>query len=152
MGDESVRVRAAGEGDVKTIVAFNRMMALETEALELDVDVLTAGVRAAVGDRHKALYFVAEADGRVLGQLMVTREWSDWRNADIWWIQSVYVAPEARRRGVFGALLRHVEQLAHDAGVAALRLYVERDNDAALQAYERLGMHRSHYAMMEKPL
>jgi ribosomal protein S18 acetylase RimI-like enzyme len=149
---DAVSVRSAAIDDLKTIVDFNARMARETENLELDRAVLTRGVRAALMDPHKALYFVAETDGSIVGQLMITREWSDWRDGDIWWIQSVYVAEPARRGGVFRALFTHVEGLARRQGVVAVRLYVEHRNAVAQATYERLGMHRSHYVIMEKPL
>jgi GNAT superfamily N-acetyltransferase len=145
-------VRAARPGDATIIVEFNRRMARETEGLELDPATLARGVAAALADASKALYFVAEVGDEVVAQLMITREWSDWRNADIWWIQSVYVAESARRGGVFRALFAHAEALARQRGVVALRLYVEQRNEDAQRTYERLGMRASHYAMMEKPL
>ena len=147
-----IRVRPARAEDAPTLVDFNARMARETEGLALDPDTLSRGVRAALADPAKGVYHVAEIDGRVVGQLMITREWSDWRDADIWWIQSVYVAEPARRGGVFRALFAHVETLARQQGVVSLRLYVEQHNEVALRTYERLGMHRSLYAMMEKPL
>jgi GNAT superfamily N-acetyltransferase len=107
-----MQIRPATIEDLATIVEFNRLLALETESIELSIAVLTDGVRAALLDPHKARYFVAEADGQIFGQLMHTREWSDWRNGDIWWLQSVYVVASARRQGVFRALVEHVTQLA----------------------------------------
>ena len=87
-----------------------------------------------------------------MGQLMITTEWSDWRNADIWWIQSVYVHPEARRQGIFKSLYFKAREMAQEKGVASLRLYVERENLTAQRAYEKLGMTQSHYVMMEESL
>lgn len=150
--NEAVRVRPAGAGDVETIVEYNARMAQETEGLALDRATLSAGVRAVFERATGARYFVAEADGAVVGQLMLTEEWSDWRNGPIWWIQSVYVAPRYRGKGVFRALYRHVESLAREQGAAGLRLYVEQHNAAAQQTYARLGMSVTHYRIMEQML
>jgi GNAT superfamily N-acetyltransferase len=147
----SVAVRRAGPGDAAVIAEFNRRLAEETEGKALDPAVLRAGVEAGLADEAKALYFVAEDGGAVVGQLMLTREWSDWRNGWMWWIQSVYVRPEARRRGVFRALFRHVHQAAlRDPEVIGLRLYVERDNHIAQRTYEQLGMQPTGYFVLEK--
>src|SRR4051812_6667115 len=105
-------VRPARPDDAATIVDYNAAMALETERLTLDRAVLSRGVRAVIADPGKARYFVGEIDGRVAGMLMLTLEWSDWRDGEIWWIQSVYVHPDFRRAGVFKTIYRHVEQLA----------------------------------------
>jgi len=142
-------VRDARLDDLPTLVAFNAAMALETENLRLDPAVLEAGVRNGLADGNRARYFVAELDGAVVGQLMLTHEWSDWRNGDIWWIQSVYVNPTARRCGVFRALYGHVRELAVRSGVVGLRLYVEHANTVAQSTYAGLGMHLSHYRLME---
>jgi ribosomal protein S18 acetylase RimI-like enzyme len=143
-------IRPARAEDAATLVAYNAAMALETEHLTLDSDVLTAGVRAALTDPAKARYFVAEADDReIAGMLMLTLEWSDWRNGEIWWIQSVYVHPDHRRRGVFKALYRHVEQLAREQNAVGLRLYVVKHNAAAQATYASLGMELSEYLVME---
>jgi GNAT superfamily N-acetyltransferase len=108
-------------------------------------------VAAGLADPGKALYFLAEQDGQVLGQLMLTREWSDWRNGWFWWVQSVYVRPECRRRGVFRRLFGHVEQLARrDSEVIGLRLYVDNSNRAAQETYARLGMRPAGYFVLEK--
>jgi len=143
-------VRDATPADAEAIVDFNARMALETEGLALDPAVLSAGVRAALGDPAKAIYFVAEADRRVVGQLMITHEWSDWRNGDIWWVQSVYVHPDHRRRGIFRALYAHARERARAAGAVGIRLYVEQNNAAAQQCYGQLGMGLSHYRVMEE--
>lgn len=147
-----IRVRAAAVSDTDTITSFNLAMARETEDKELDRAVLRAGVQAALEDRSKCLYFVAEVDGQVAGQIMVTYEWSDWRNGNIWWIQSVYVASPFRRRGVFRALYEKVRSEAVAANAVAIRLYVERDNKVAQKTYENLGMSLSDYLVMEEGL
>jgi ribosomal protein S18 acetylase RimI-like enzyme len=144
-------VRPAALADAAVLVEFNRRMAEETEGKALDEAMLAAGVTAGLADPRKALYFVAEEAGAVLGQIMVTFEWSDWRNGWLWWIQSVYVRPEARRRGVFRALYEHVRQAARqDPEVVGLRLYVERANQAAQQTYLRLGMEWTGYLVLER--
>src|SRR5437667_4669048 len=101
-------VRRATPADTATMVEFNRLLALESEGKTLDPAVLSAGVKAGLSDPKKALYFVAEDDRAVVGQMMVTFEWSDWRNGWMWWIQSVYVRTDARRRGIFSSLYEHV--------------------------------------------
>jgi GNAT superfamily N-acetyltransferase len=149
----TVTVRAAKPDDAPTIAEYNRRMAFETEKLELDAAVLARGVARALADPAKARYWVAESGGQVAGQLMITLEWSDWRDGWIWWIQSVYVAPEARRHGVLAALYAHVREAARAAGdVRAIRLYVEQENQIAHRAYERLGMQRTHYLVYEEGL
>jgi ribosomal protein S18 acetylase RimI-like enzyme len=142
-------VRRARPEDAAAIAGYNAAMALETENLELDRERLLAGVRRVLADAAKGFYLVAEDSGRVAGQLMITYEWSDWRNADFWWIQSVYVHPEARRGGVFAALYAEAERLARDTGACGLRLYVERDNERAQRIYESKGMARTAYEMFE---
>ncbi|MGL4555208.1 MAG: GNAT family N-acetyltransferase [Gemmataceae bacterium] len=137
--------------DLPTIVEFNQRLAQETEGKALDPDTLTRGVRAVLDDPTRGVYFVAELAGRVAGQLMITLEWSDWRDGWIWWIQSVYVRAEARQAGVFRALYRHVLDEAKRRGdVAGLRLYVEDHNAAARAAYHKLGMADAGYRVLER--
>jgi len=144
-------IRRAVTADVTTLVDFNRRLAFETEGKTLDLTVLTPGVEAGLADENKARYFVAEEDGRIVGQLMLTLEWSDWRNGWVWWLQSVYVPAEARRRGVFRALYDHVYQAAAaDPQVVGLRLYMEHENQVAQQTYLSLGMELSNYVVLEK--
>lgn len=142
-------VRPARPQDADTLTDFNAAMAWDTEHLRLDRPTLAAGVRAALADPAKARYFVGELDGRVAGMLMLTLEWSDWRNGEIWWIQSVYVHPDFRRRGVFKAIYRHVESLARQQNAVGLRLYVVHSNKAAQETYRQLGMELSEYLVME---
>ena len=116
----------------------------------MDEGVVRLGVATILADASLGFYLVAEIDGNPAGQLMVTYEWSDWRNGLFWWIQSVYVRPEFRRRGVYRALHRHVAEAAQAAGgVCGLRLYVEQENTTAQQVYESLEMHRTRYQMYE---
>jgi GNAT superfamily N-acetyltransferase len=144
-------LRRAGPGDAAVVVEFNQRLAQESEGKALDRAVLAAGVAAGLADPHKALYFLAEEGGEALGQVMLTTEWSDWRNGWIWWVQSVYVRQSARRQGVFRALYEHVHAQARaDPGVVGLRLYVEQDNLAAQQTYQRLGMERTGYLVFER--
>ena len=145
-----VTIRPAALADAEIIVAYNAAMAWETEHLALDPPRLLTGVRAVLADASKAFYLVAEDAGRVVGQMMVTFEWSDWRNGVFWWIQSVYVHPEFRGQGVFKQLYRHVEDRAKsDGGVCGLRLYVEKENRNAQSTYERLGMAKTSYDVYE---
>ena len=125
-------------------------MAYETEGLTLDPTVTLAGVRAVLADPGRGRYFVAELDDRVVGQLMVTPEWSDWRAVWFWWIQSVWVAPEYRGRKVYRALHDHLLAEARRQGIFSLRLYVDRENRRAQAVYEALGMRHSHYDLFER--
>ena len=145
----SFLIRPARPADAPFIVDANCRMALETEDLALDRPTVELGVAAVLQDSTKGLYFLAEENGRPVGQLMVTFEWSDWRNGNLWWLQSVYVAPEFRRQGVFTALYRHLRALAEQSGAAGVRLYVEENNAIAQQTYRRLGMDMTHYRVME---
>ncbi len=146
---DQLSIRDANPDDIGTIVEFNAAIARETEDLELDRERLLAGVTAIVNDSGKGRYFMATANGKVVGQTMVTFEWSDWRNGDFWWIQSVYVTPEARSMGVFSSLYDHIVKTARRHDVRGLRLYVDSHNLRALKVYEKLGMHESQYRMME---
>ncbi|KAB2969402.1 MAG: GNAT family N-acetyltransferase [Thermoanaerobaculia bacterium] len=153
MSTASISVRPARAGDLGAIAAFNAAMAVETEERELDRAVLARGVTHAFEDPARGRYFVAESRGRVVGCLMVTREWSDWRDGWFWWIQSVYVAPEARGGGAYSALHGHVREAAQAAGdVVGLRLYAERHNERAQRTYRRLGMVETGYLLFEEML
>jgi ribosomal protein S18 acetylase RimI-like enzyme len=150
-------IRPARLSDAEVICEFNRLMAKETENKDLDPAMLQAGVAAMLSDPHKGRYFVAEAsqdewgEGLIVGQLGVTREWSDWRNGNIWWIQSVYVAAQARRHGVFRKLYEHLLNEARAADdVIGVRLYVEHDNQVAQATYRKLGLEMTGYHVMEK--
>jgi GNAT superfamily N-acetyltransferase len=148
-----IRVRAAHKDDGATLIAFNAAMALETENKALDPGVLAAGVGAVLAEPARGFYLVAECAGAIAGCLMITFEWSDWRNGNWWWLQSVYVAPAFRRCGVFRALYGEVERLAGaQPHVVGVRLYVERENTRAQQTYATLGMHETPYRMYEKTL
>jgi len=143
-------IRSSTPADAPVITEFNARLADETEHLQLDRARLRAGVDAVLGDTSKGIYWVAEAGGDVVGQLMITFEWSDWRNGFFWWIQSVYVRADCRSRGVFKALYIHVHQQAKSRNdVCGLRLYVERDNQSARQLYQRLGLRPTSYELYE---
>ena len=145
-----VTIRRAAPGDAEVIAHYNAAMALETEHIGLDRKRLLAGVRALLADASKGFYLVAESADAVAGQMMITFEWSDWRNGVFWWIQSVYVEPAWRRRGVFRGLYRHALEQARAAGiVCGLRLYVEAGNEAARRTYAALGMEKTVYEMFE---
>ena len=145
-----MKIRKAQVSDAAVIADFNRRLAEETESRRLDLPRVRRGVRALLNDSAKGLYFLAEEKGVVAGQLSITTEWSDWRNGNFWWIQSVYVAPEFRRRGVFRALYEHVHRLAKSRrDVCGLRLYVADDNARAQRTYAQLGMQASHYKFFE---
>lgn len=145
-----MKIRKARPADAPVIARFNRNLAWETERLKLNRRTVDRGVRALLKNKAKGIYFVAEQEGEVIGQLMLTYEWSDWRDGNIWWIQSVYVASAFREQGVFRALFQHVEKLGRSRReVCGLRLYVERNNRRAHRAYERLGMRHTHYEVYE---
>jgi GNAT superfamily N-acetyltransferase len=158
--ETTLRIREAHLRDAEMLAQWAIAMALETEHKQLDPATVLAGVEAGLTDPTKARYFVAmrevavagrEMIGEAVGTLMLTREWSDWRCGDWWWIQSVYVPEAHRRQGVFAALYRHVEQLARDSErVVGLRLYVERDNERAQRTYAALGMVDAGYRMFER--
>ena len=149
----SITIRKGEPGDAPFVIASNCSLARETEGHELDPGKIEPGVHAALADEIKGRYSIAELDGRPVGCLMITREWSDWRNGWIWWIQSVYVDPEGRGAGVYRALHDDVVERAAAAGnVRAVRLYVDRDNSRARGVYERVGMTISRYDLMEQTI
>lgn len=145
-----ISIRRATLADAEFIVQSNIAMALETEDMALDEAVVRPGVNAVLAHDALGFYLVAEIDGRPAGQLMVTFEWSDWRNGLWWWVQSVYVRSEFRRLGVYTALHRHVAAAAKAAGgVCGMRLYVEQENTVAQRVYQTLDMHHTRYHMYE---
>ena len=143
-------VRDAKREEAATIVNFQLKIAMETEELALEPDVVERGVAAVFDDPSRGRYFVAEEDGVAVASLMVTQEWSDWRNGLVWWIQSVYVKPEFRRRGVFAQLYHHLKkQVEASDDIRGLRLYVDKRNVSAQKVYTMLGMNGSHYDTYE---
>jgi GNAT superfamily N-acetyltransferase len=146
----TITVREATRADAEFLVHGNAAMALETEHLSLDLDRLRDGVHAVFDSPGRAIYYVAELDGRRAGMMMITGEWSDWRDATFWWIQSVYVEPALRGQGVFRAIYQHVEALAKaDPFICGLRLYVEKNNTRAQRTYAKVGLSRTVYEMLE---
>jgi ribosomal protein S18 acetylase RimI-like enzyme len=147
----AIRIRLARPADAKTLVEFNAAMALETEGKRLLPEVIGAGVRSLLRNPDAGFYVVAESRARPIGALLITKEWSDWRNGTFWWIQSVYVRPEFRRQGVYKRLYRHIQGMARkDRGVCGFRLYVERENRRAQTTYRKLGMKKTHYLVFEE--
>jgi GNAT superfamily N-acetyltransferase len=146
------RIRRGVLGDAALLTQFNHAMARESEDKPLDLQRLTAGIVALLKHPADGYYLIAEDDrGTAAGALMLTFEWSDWRNGRFWWIQSVYVQPEFRRTGVYTALHRHVRDAAHaDPHACGLRLYVERENTGAQATYHALGMVETHYRLYEE--
>ncbi|MCB1756004.1 MAG: GNAT family N-acetyltransferase [Gammaproteobacteria bacterium] len=149
---ENINVRPARIDDAKVIAAFNCAMALETENKTLEPTRVENGVRRMLQEPGRGFYLLAELDGTIQACLMVTYEWSDWRDADFWWIQSVYVAPEARRKGLYSALHKTIKSLAIKQKSCGVRLYVEKQNTRAQNTYQKLGMRECEYLMYEEAL
>jgi GNAT superfamily N-acetyltransferase len=144
-----IKIRRANPKDVKAIISFQQAMAMETESLKLKEAILEAGVKVVFKDPSKGEYYVAESNGSVIASLLITYEWSDWRNSNVWWFQSVYVIPEFRRKGVFRLMYLFIKEEAEKLDIAGLRLYVETNNSAAMRTYEAMGMTSEHYTMYE---
>jgi ribosomal protein S18 acetylase RimI-like enzyme len=148
---KKVNVRVAKHSDITSLVKFNQLMAWETEQKKLNESVLVQGVSALVADENKGFYLVAELNDEVVGSLMVTTEWSDWRNGVFWWVQSVYITVDFRRQGIYAQLYAKVKALAEQQqNVCGFRLYVEKENIIAQKTYESLGMQPTHYFMYEE--
>ena len=144
-------IRRALAQDAAELAEFNRNMARETEGVELIPEVIAAGVRGMIDNPERGFYLVVELDNGIQASLMVTFEWSDWRNGMFWWIQSVYVRPEYRRQGLYRELYTHVKELAEQQdAICGFRLYVERDNEVAQRSYRRLGMRETDYKIFEE--
>jgi ribosomal protein S18 acetylase RimI-like enzyme len=143
-------IRHASLSDIESIVLFNRAMALETEKKHLNEEIASSGVRRLMLQEQYGFYIIAEIENKPVGQLMITYEWTDWRDGLFWWIQSVYVMPDFRGKGIYKALYGHIlrESRKHD-DVRGIRLYVDRSNDVAKNVYEKLGMSKAHYDMYE---
>ena len=145
-----IKIREAVLADAPVIAGFNLRLAEESEGLRLDAATVHAGAVNLLQDPTKGIYHVAEVADAVVGQVMITYEWSDWRNGNIWWIQSVYVKPEFRRAGVFRALYHHLRNLAQSRqDVCNLRLYVHAENTRAHESYKRLGMTLTQYEVFD---
>ena len=150
--DLDLTITRGKASDIDAIVRFQADMAMESEGTMLDMDRLTLGVSSAINDEQKGIYLVARANDTPIGSLMLTREWSDWNNQWYWWIQSVYVMPEYRKKGVYKALYATLKNMARENGVSQIRLYADRTNLSAQQVYQRLGMRESHYLMFEETI
>jgi ribosomal protein S18 acetylase RimI-like enzyme len=144
-----ILIRKAIPSDVPSIINFQQKMARETENITLDTSTVTNGVNAVFTDQSRGQYYVAETKGKVVASLLITYEWSDWRNCNVWWFQSVYVMPEFRRQGIFRKMYTHIRQLAEKNDIAGLRLYVDTKNTRAQKTYEALGMSSEHYSFYE---
>ncbi len=144
-----ITIRQATPDDAGAIIRFQLAMAMETEKMELKTETVTKGVMAVFRDPKKGQYYVAEENDSVVASLMITFEWSDWRNANVWWFQSVYVVPDYRRKGIFTLMYDYVKLAGVAEGIAGLRLYVEAENIRAQRTYEALGMDGRHYKTYE---
>ena len=146
-----IEIRQAVSSDVETISHFNVALCRDTEGRDLDLVTVTNGVRRFVCEPNRGRYFVAEIDGEVVGQASYTFEWSDWRNGEIWWMQSVYVHPQFRSQGVFRTLFMHMKELGEvDVDCCGIRLYMERENETARESYRRLGFSETGYVVFER--
>jgi ribosomal protein S18 acetylase RimI-like enzyme len=146
----AVVIRKARSSDIPTIVDFQKRLALESENVHLDANLVAQGIQAMFDDPAKGIYFVAEVDGELAGCHSITYEWSDWRNRMVLWLQSVYVVEKHRKNGVFKAMFENLKSLiANDLKVAGLRLYVDKTNERAQKVYEAMGMNGEHYRVFE---
>lgn len=145
-----ILIRKAYESDLNKIIAFQKAMAKETENLELDLETLTQGVQNLFNDSKKGYYWVAEINGKIAGSLMTNYEWSDWRNGNVVWIQSVYIKKDFRKQGIFKSMYQHLKTWVEDSdNLMGLRLYVDKTNTNAQKVYEAIGMSAEHYTMYE---
>ncbi len=143
-------IRKAIPEDAQTIAEFQQKMAFETESVQLDMNIVTKGVMAVFDDEKKGDYFVAEKDGMIVGSLLTTFEWSDWRNGTVLWIQSVFILKEYRGQGIYKNMYLHIRNLVeNDPALMGVRLYVEKTNDTAQKVYSKLGMDGDHYHLYE---
>ena len=144
-----VTIRKANLKDASVIIDFQQKMAWETEQINLADETISNGVHGVFNSPSRGQYYVAESNGTIIASLLITYEWSDWRNADVWWFQSVYVLKEYRRKGIFREMYSFIRNEAEKNGIAGLRLYVESNNTPARKTYEALGMSSEHYTMYE---
>ena len=145
-------ISVGNENDTAAIAQFQVDMAQESEGTALDHELVLKGVAAAMADKYKGTYIVARVEGEAIGSLMLTREWSDWKNKWYWWIQSVYVKPEYRGKGAYRAMYQKIKEMAREEGIAQIRLYVDKTNYSAQKVYQKLGMAECHYYMYEEVL
>ncbi len=144
-----IEIRKGVESDLDTLVDFMVLMAKETEDLNLKDEILRQGIKAALVDEQKGIYYIAEINGHIAGSLMTTFEWSDWRNNWVLWIQSVYTYPTFRGKGVYKALYENLKAKVDRGEYAGIRLYVDKTNTSAQKVYEQLGMDGNHYHFYE---
>jgi GNAT superfamily N-acetyltransferase len=144
-----ISIRKAKPTDADTIIDFQQKMAWETEEMTLVPGIISKGVKGVFEDPSRGQYYVAESSGTIVASLLITCEWSDWRNTNVWWFQSVYVLPEFRRTGIFRKMYTYIKEEAEKQNIAGLRLYVETKNLRAKKTYEALGMSSEHYTMYE---
>lgn len=145
-----ITIREAKQDEWTIIATFQQAMALETEGIQLDHACLEKGIKAVFNDPSKGCYYMAATDQQIMGSLMITYEWSDWRNKTVFWIQSVYVHPEHRRKGIYRQLYDFIQTLAKENDtIGGVRLYVDKTNQNAIKTYESLGMNGEHYQLFE---
>ena len=145
-------IRFATMEDASTIANNNIMLAEESEGMKISYDETLEGVKRIIENKNLGFYIVAEENGRIAGQLMITYEWSDWRAKQIWWLQSIYVKKEWRKRGVMKKMIEKIFEMAMEKNVALIRLYVHEKNEGAIKAYERAGMKRAPYIIYEESI
>lgn len=145
-------LRKATATDINTLAQHNNMMAQETENKSLDLPTVQKGVKAVIDDPMKGFYLLVDIDGQIAANLMITYEWSDWRNSNIWWVQSVYVQQQHRRKGLYKMLYNEIKRLAKQEGIGVIRLYVEQENTVAQKTYSNLGMQHSYYQLYEESI
>ena len=150
--NKAINISVGTAADIELIAQFQVDMALESEGTTLDHERVLKGVTAAMEDQYKGTYIVAKTADKAVGSLMLTREWSDWTNRWYWWIQSVYVTPDYRGKGIYKAMYAKVKELAKEAGITQIRLYVDKTNYRAQQVYQKLGMSETHYLMYEEEI
>lgn len=145
-------IQIGTQADIKAIAQFQVDMALESEGTTLSIETVIPGVEAAIKDSNKATYVIAYLSGNPIASLMITKEWSDWTNKWYWWIQSVYVIPQYRGKGVYKAMYNKIKDMALQNGVTQIRLYVDKTNVNAQKVYQKLGMSECHYLMYEETI
>jgi GNAT superfamily N-acetyltransferase len=145
-----ITIRPSKREDVPVLANFQQLLAAETENVQLNTDVVSAGMRALFEDPSKGVYYVAESEDNIIGCYLITYEWSDWRNGMVWWLQSVYVTARHRKQGVFKSMYDHIiETISEDPNILGLRLYVDKTNTRAQQVYASMGMNGDHYTVFE---
>lgn len=147
---DTEKIRPAVPADAVTIARFQEQMAKETEGITLDAEVVGKGVNSIFEDSSRGIYYVLEVEGRIIASLLITYEWSEWRNGQVWWIQSVYVEKDFRGQGIFKRLYAYIQSLAaSDDNIRGIRLYVDNTNTAAQKVYQSIGMNGDHYKVYE---